>query len=250
MPASSRIRSDRVDAGEVEKFGELARSWWDPGGPMRPLHLLNPCRVGWVRDRLCDHYRRDKASLAPLDGLEVLDVGSGGGLLAEPMARLGARVTGLDPTAELVEVARWHAAQTGVNVDYQLGETGSLVGAGCKFDAVLALEVIEHVPDPAAFLGDVAALTRPGGIALLATVSRTWRSWAFAILGAEYALRWLPPGTHDWQRFLRPSEIGQLLRRVGLRPVALTGVGYDAARIEFRTVRDTSVNYMLAAARD
>lgn len=249
MPASSRIRTERVDAGEVEKFAELARTWWEPAGPMRPLHLLNPCRVGWVRARLCDHFRRDPASLAPLSGLDVVDVGCGGGLLAEPMARMGARVCGIDPTAELVEVARWHAGETGAAVDYRTAETATLVAEGRTFDAVLALEVIEHVPDPAAFLADLAALTRPGGLVILATVSRTWRSWLFAIVGAEYALRWLPPGTHDWQRFLRPSELGQRLRQAGLRPLALTGVGYDPARAEFRTVRDTSVNFMLAAAR-
>ena len=216
---------------------------------MRPLHLLNPCRVGWVRDRLREHLGRDTSSLQPLAGLEILDVGSGGGLLAEPLARLGARVTGIDPTPELVEVARWHAAETGISVDYRIADTATLVAEGRRFDAVLALEVIEHVPDPAGFLADIAALTRPGGMAILATVSRTWRSWLFAIVGAEYALRWLPPGTHDWQRFVRPSEVVRMLRQAGLGPTALTGIGYDAARAEFRTVRDTSVNYMVAATR-
>lgn len=239
-----------VDPAEVARFAALAERWWDPDGPMRPLHRLNPCRIAWIRDVVCQRLGRDPQARRPLEGLAALDVGCGGGLLAEPLARLGATVTAIDPAAETIATAAWHARETGVTVDYRVGTVEDLVVAGQRFPLVLALEVIEHTPGPDAFVAALATVTAPGGLLILSTLSRTWRAWLLGIVAAEHVLGWLPPGTHDWQRFVRPAELARRLRAVGLRPVALTGIGYDAARMAFHPVRDTSVNYMMAALRD
>lgn len=239
-----------VDPDELEKFREVAEQWWDTEGPMRPLHQLSPCRLAWIRQQVCRHFGRDAARRDPLAGLEVLDVGCGGGLLAEPLTRLGACVTGLDPVPENVAAAARHAAELDLTIDYLLGTTDILVAQHRTFPLVIALEVIEHTPDPRAFVGDLARLTAPGGLIILSTLSRTWRGWLLGIIGAEHVLGWLPRGTHDWQRFLTPAELAGMLREHGIRPTDLTGIGYDIGNDQFRLGRDTSVNYMLAAARD
>jgi 2-polyprenyl-6-hydroxyphenyl methylase/3-demethylubiquinone-9 3-methyltransferase len=239
-----------VDAAELDKFRSLAARWWDTQGPMRPLHRLNPCRVAWIRDQLCRQRGLDVAARRPLAGLSVLDVGCGGGLLTEPLARLGARVTGLDPAVENIETAVWHAEELGLDIDYRTGTAEDLAAAGLTFPVVLALEVVEHTSDPDAFLDALARLLPADGTLVLSTLSRTWRSWLLGVVAAERLLGWLPPGTHDWRRFLRPSEMARLLRGKGLRVTAVTGMAYDAASDTFTTVRDTSVNYMLTAVRD
>jgi 2-polyprenyl-6-hydroxyphenyl methylase / 3-demethylubiquinone-9 3-methyltransferase len=239
-----------VDPAEIARFEKLGRSWWDPTGPMAPLHKLNPVRVAYVRDRVCAHLRRDPRAPGPLAGIEALDVGCGGGLLAEPLARLGAAVTGIDPTAAGVETARWHAEEVGLEIAYEVTTLEELAAAGRRFDLVVASEVVEHVPDVPGFLAALAETTRPGGLAVLSTLSRTPASFLKAIVGAEYVLGWLPRGTHSWRRFLRPAELGRELRAVGLRPDHVSGIGYDGARNSFELTRDPSVNYLLAAVRD
>lgn len=238
-----------IDTDEVARFDALAAEWWDPRGPMRPLHVMNPLRIAWIRDRVCRHFGRDPAHRRPFEGLGVLDVGCGAGLLAEPFARLGATVVGIDPAPRSIEVARRHAAAAGLTVDYRVATTEDVFVRGESFDVVLALEVIEHVEDPDEFVRQVAGLVVPGGLTVFSTLSRTLASLLQGVVVAEYLLGWLPPGTHDWRRFVRPSELARMLRAHGLRPVALTGVRWNAARDRFEPVRHPSVNYMMAAAR-
>ena len=244
-----RATSATVDPQEIGRFAAQAEAWWDPEGSFRPLHRLNPTRLGFIRQRLAAHFGRSISSLRPFDGLRLLDVGCGGGLVAEPMSRLGFAVTGVDADAQAIAVARAHAEATGLSIDYRVASAESMAGTGQRFDVVLALEIIEHVADPAAFLGSVGALVRQGGAFIGATLNRTARSFASAILGAEYMLGWLPRGTHDWRKFMRPSELVLGLRRNDFRPTALAGVGYDWISGEWALSRDLEVNYMVVAAR-
>lgn len=235
-----------VDEAEVEKFSNLAARWWDPSGPMAPLHAMNPTRVRYVRDRLCGHFGRDPNAKAPLAGLTVLDIGCGAGLLCEPLARLGAAVMGVDASAAAIDAARAHAEGAGLAIDYRACDAAEL---DRTFDAVVTMEVVEHVPDLAAFLEAAERLLAPGGLFLAATLNRTLRSYATAIVGAEYVLRWLPRGTHDWRKFVRPAEFARALREHGLRVVDLTGVEFEAATATFALTRDVDVNYLLSATR-
>lgn len=238
-----------LDREEVARFGALAGAWWDPHGPMAPLHGLNPVRIAFVRDRLARARGRDPLGARPLAGLRLLDIGCGGGLLSEPMARLGAAVTGIDAAPENVAAARAHAEAAGLEIDYRVATAESLAASGTSYDAVLAMEVVEHVAEPAVFLAACAALLAPDALLFIATINRTAKAFAFAIVGAEYVLGWLPRGTHDWRRFLRPSELAARLRPHGIGIAELTGVAYDPLSGRWHTTRDLGVNYMAMAAR-
>jgi 2-polyprenyl-6-hydroxyphenyl methylase/3-demethylubiquinone-9 3-methyltransferase len=242
-------RAASIDAAEVAKFSALADRWWDARGPFRPLHKFTPVRMRYIRDRLVAHVGADPRSPAPLAGLRVLDVGCGGGLVAEPLARLGADVTGIDASGPNIEAARLHASGLGLAIDYRHAAAEDLAARGERYDAVLALEIIEHVADPDAFLATLADLVRPGGLVLVATLNRTSRSYLQAILGAEYLLRWLPRGTHDWRRFMKPEELEAGLDRAGLATTDRTGVCYAPLADEWRLCDDLGVNYMVAAVR-
>lgn len=238
-----------VDPQEVAKFAAMAEAWWDPNGKFRPLHQLNPLRLRYIRDRVCAHLGRDPLASRPLEGLRLLDIGCGGGLLCEPLTRLGALVTGIDAAAKNIDVAGHHAAEAGLEIDYRHVLAEDLVQAGGSFDVVLNMEVVEHVAAPGAFLKSCAALVAPGGSSIIATLNRTPKSYLLAIVGAEYVLRWLPRGTHDWNKFLRPSELAAHLRGTGLEIEAMTGAGYNPLDGRWRLTRDLDVNYMVFAVK-
>ena len=238
-----------ADREEIARFSALAKTWWDPQGPMAPLHELNPARLTYIRDRITAHYGRNPKGPASLDGLTVLDIGCAGGLLCEPLARLGAKVAGIDAAAENVEVAQRHAGDVRLEIDYRHASPEDLIGGGETFDVVLALEVVEHVADVQAFVDAAAALLKPGGILIASTLNRTPKSFALAIVAAEYLLRWVPAGTHDWRKFLKPSELARTLRAAGLTVGDLAGLTYDAVHKTWRVGRDVGVNYILSAIK-
>lgn len=236
------------DKDEIARFEALAAQWWDPQGKFRPLHKLNPVRLQFIEERACRHFGRRPNIPKPLAGLRVLDIGCGGGLLCEPLAGLGAEVTGIDPGAATIEAATRHAAASGLSVGYRRTLAEDLAAGGDKFDIVLAMEVVEHVPDLDGFLAAACALVAPGGMLVAATLNRTLKAYALAIVGAEYVLGWLPRGTHDWRKFLRPSELARSLRRNGLEVTELSGVVYNPLGDRWRLGPDLDVNYMVLAA--
>jgi 2-polyprenyl-6-hydroxyphenyl methylase / 3-demethylubiquinone-9 3-methyltransferase len=239
--------SGTVDPAEVERFSRIADEWWDPAGKFAPLHRLNPVRIGYIRDRVAAHWRRDALSGHPLEGLSLLDIGCGGGLLSEPMTRLGARVTGVDASARNVAVASLHAERQGLAVDYRQGTAEALAAEGARFDVVLALEIVEHVSDVDLFLRSCGAMVKPGGLLFLSTLNRTAKAWALAIVGAEYVLGWLPRGTHDWKKFLKPSEVARGLRAGGIEIDDIVGVVYSPLGRQWSLNKgDLDVNYMLS----
>jgi 2-polyprenyl-6-hydroxyphenyl methylase / 3-demethylubiquinone-9 3-methyltransferase len=242
MSVSASLKAD-----EVARFDALARDWWDPDGPMAPLHRINPLRIGWLIGTIARRFKRQGAT--PLEGLSILDIGCGAGLLSEPLSRLGARVTGLDPAASAIEAARGHAEVTGATLDYLVGEVETLSAEGAKFDVVLAMEVIEHVDNPGAFVAAAASLVAPGGLICFSTLNRTAKSFALAIVGAEYILRWLPRGTHQWDKFVTPNELEIALEQSGLHLADETGVIYNLFADHWQLSTDMDVNYMVAAEK-
>ena len=238
-----------IDAAELARFAALAAEWWDPKGKFRPLHQIGPVRLAFIRDRLVEQFGLDRRSLRPLTGLRVLDIGCGGGLISEPLARMGAAVTGIEPAAANLRAAVLHAEPQGLAIDYRAVRVEDLVAEGAQFDAVVCLEVVEHVPDVGAFVATCARLVRPGGIMVLSTLNRTLKSFALAIIGAEYVLRWLPVGTHQWDRFVTPDELRQHLIAAGMSPGRVEGMVYNPLADRWSLAGDTDVNYLAAAAR-
>jgi 2-polyprenyl-6-hydroxyphenyl methylase/3-demethylubiquinone-9 3-methyltransferase len=238
-----------ADRDEIARFAAHSAGWWDPDGEFAPLHRLNPVRLGFIRSELLGHFGRESRSLRPFTGLSLVDIGCGGGLIAEPMARLGFRVTAIDADASAIDIARAHAEASGLAIDYRAATAEALAAEGATFDVALALELIEHVADREALLAAACALVAPGGAFVGATLNRTLGAFALAVIGAEYVLRWLPRGTHDWRRFVRPSEFVLGLRRRGLDTARLVGLAYAPASGGWALSEDLSVNYMLTAVR-
>ena len=238
-----------VDAVEVAKFSAIADEWWDPTGKFAPLHKFNPVRLEFIRDVATEHFHRDARSLRPFDRLSLLDIGCGGGLLSEPMARLGFNVLGADASERNVNAAAAHAASAGVAIDYRTTTAETLATDGASFDVVLNMEVVEHVADLRSYLGACAKLVRPGGLMFVATLNKTLKSLALAKIGAEYILGWLPRGTHDWSRFVEPDKLRAMLEEVGLDVLKAQGVAFDPLSWHWRLSTDTGVNYMMVATR-
>ena len=240
-----------IDQREIDQFERLGADWWRPDGPMAALHRFNPVRVRWMRDRIGTRFGAEKPGnpIQVLSGVSILDIGCGGGILSEPLARLGARVTGIDPAPGNVEIARGHARETGLEIDYRAATAESLAAEGAQFDVVCAMEVIEHVVDPARFVATAGSLVKPGGLVFAATLNRTFKSFALAIVGAEYVLRWVARGTHQWEKFVTPEELRRWMIGAGLRVTDRTGVVYNPLRGDWREGRDMDVNYMMMAER-
>jgi 2-polyprenyl-6-hydroxyphenyl methylase / 3-demethylubiquinone-9 3-methyltransferase len=238
-----------IDDAEVERFSALAAEWWNPNGKFRPLHKFNPVRLAYIRDQVAVRFGRDPRAARPFEGLRFLDIGCGGGLLCEPMARLGADVVGADASGTNIEVAKLHAAESGVTVDYRATTAEALAEAGEKFDVVLNMEVVEHVADIDLFVGKCAEMVKPGGIMFVATINRTLKALALAIVGAEYVLRWLPRGTHQFGKLVRPEDLEKSLNDAGLTVIDSTGVIYNPLADRWQKSRDMDVNYMLLAER-
>lgn len=238
-----------LDEAEVARFAAMADEWWDPNGKFRPLHELNPTRLTFIRDQVCNHFGRGDRAIRPFDGLTIADIGCGGGLLCEPAARLGARVTGLDPAIDSIKAARAHASTQGLDIDYRAERAENLAATGTVFDVVIAMEVVEHVPDVPAFIKVAASLVKPGGLLLLSTINRTMKSYALAIVGAEFILRWLPVGTHRWDRFVTPDELAAACAQANIRESARKGMVFNPLTGSWHLSEDTDVNYLMGASR-
>ena len=245
----SEARRTTIDAGEVERFSALAAEWWDPRGKFRPLHKFNPVRLAYIRDQVATRFGRDPHAAKPFEGLRILDIGCGGGLLCEPMARLGAEVVGADASETNIEVAKLHAAEVGVNIDYRATTAEALADAGETFDVVLNMEVIEHVADADLFISKCSEMVRADGVMFVATINRTLKALGLAIFGAEYVLRWLPRGTHQYGKLVRPQELEQTLAHAGMKVIDRTGVSYSPLADRWQRSSDLDVNYMVLAER-
>lgn len=238
-----------ASADEIAQFTAIADSWWDPDGDFRPLHQINPVRLTYIRDGIARHFGRDIRAEQPLKDLNIIDIGCGGGLLSEPLKRLGANVTGIDAGEKNIKVASVHAAQEGLDIDYRCVLPERLAAEGHQFDIVLNMEIIEHVADLNAFLGASGRMVKEGGVMILSTLNKTLKALALAKIGAEYILRWLPPGTHDWRKFVKPSELEKGLRPFGLKITDLKGLTYNPLSAEWLITDDLDVNYLAFAVK-
>ena len=244
------MTTSTVDPAEIAKFEAMAAEWWDPNGKFRPLHMLNPCRLDYITSQIAAEFDRDLNQPRPFEGLRIVDIGCGGGLLCEPMARLGASIVGVDAAARNIPVAQAHARQSGLTIDYRHTTAEDMAAAGEAFDVVLNMEVVEHVADPLAYLTACQHLLKPGGLHICSTINRNAKSFAMAIVGAEYVMRWLPKGTHEWAKFITPDELFDLLRKAGLDPVDRKGFQFNPVTWGWRiSARDLSVNYVTAAVK-
>jgi 2-polyprenyl-6-hydroxyphenyl methylase/3-demethylubiquinone-9 3-methyltransferase len=247
---SMSAATQTVDAAEVAKFEAMAAEWWDPNGKFKPLHMLNPCRLDYITSQIAAEFGRDLKADKPFEGLRILDIGCGGGLLAEPMARLGADVVGADAAERNIPVAQIHAEQSGLKIDYRHTTAEALAAAGERFDVVLNMEVVEHVADPLGYLTACQELLKPGGLMICSTINRNPKSFAMAIVGAEYVMRWLPKGTHEWSKFITPDELFELIRQAGLKPVDRKGFTFNPISWSWSiSDRDLSVNYVTASTK-
>ena len=244
------MTTDSRDPSEIAKFEAMAAEWWDPRGKFKPLHMMNPVRLGYITTQIATEFGRDLKAPRPFEGLRLLDIGCGGGLLSEPMARLGAQVVGADAAPKNIEVARLHADQVGLDIDYRAETAEALLAAGESFDAVLAMEIVEHVAEPPAFVQACHDLLRPGGVLVMSTLNRTARSFAAAIVGAEWVMRWLPKGTHEWSRFITPEELAAMMQASGLKVVDRRGMVFNPLSWGWSlSDRDMSVNYAATGVR-
>jgi 2-polyprenyl-6-hydroxyphenyl methylase/3-demethylubiquinone-9 3-methyltransferase len=248
--ANKKAYATTVDTAEVARFARHAEDWWNRRGPMAALHKFNPVRLAYIRDQTAARFGRDARKLDCLKGLRILDIGCGGGILCEPLVRLGADLVGADPAAENIAVARAHAKDNEIVIDYRATTAEELAAAGEQFDVVLAMEVVEHVADMPLFVDTCADMVKPGGLLIAATLNRTLKSFALAIIGAEYVLRWLPRGTHQWDKFVTPRELENAVEQTGLRVIGERGVVYNPFADRWQLSSDMDVNYMLVAARD
>jgi 2-polyprenyl-6-hydroxyphenyl methylase / 3-demethylubiquinone-9 3-methyltransferase len=248
MTSSADPRTS-IDPAEVAKFSAIAAEWWDPAGKFAPLHKFNPVRLSFLKAEACAHFGRDPRALRPFEGLSLLDIGCGGGLLSEPMTRLGFAVTGADASERNIGTARAHAAEVGLAIDYRAVTAEELAAEGRSYDVVLNMEVVEHVADVGAYLAACAALVKPGGITVVATMNKTLKSLALAKIGAEYVLGWLPRGTHDWNRFIPPAALQAMLEEAGLTICKTQGVSFNPLAWDWHLSSDVDVNYMIVARR-
>ncbi len=247
MPAATPPRHSSVDQAELDKFAAMAAEWWDPTGKFKPLHKFNPVRLRYIREKACDHFGLDAELRRPFEGLSLVDIGCGGGLLCEPMARLGASVTGIDPEYENIAIAQNHCSAQDMAIDYQVTSAEELLETGKTFDIVLNMEVVEHVADVPLFMSSCARLVSPGGLLFSATLNRTLKSFAFAIVGAEYVLRWLPRGTHNWEKFVTPDELSEAITKGGLQVCDTQGITFNPLSDQWLPSTDTNINYMMLA---
>ena len=247
---TERPQSSSIDPAEVAKFQAMAAEWWDPQGKFKPLHMLNPTRLDYVTAQIAGQFGRDRDAARPFDGLGILDIGCGGGLMAEPMARLGADVTGADAAAGNITVASLHAQEQGLDIDYLATTSEALAAQGRSYDVVMALEIVEHVADPAAFIATCRDLVKPGGLLIQSTLNRNPKSFLMGIIGAEWVMRWLPKGTHDWRRFITPDELAAMTEATGLEVVDRCGMVFNPLGWSWSlSHRDLSVNYAMTAVR-
>lgn len=250
MELRMQAQQNTVDAGEIAKFEAMAAEWWDPRGKFKPLHMLNPCRLDYITRQIAAEFDRDLSTKRPFEGLRLLDIGCGGGLLCEPMARLGARVVGADAAERNIPVAQVHAEQSGLDIDYRHTTAEAMVADGEEFDVVLNMEVVEHVADPQAYLDACQRLLKPGGLHICSTINRNAKSFMMAIVGAEHVMRWLPKGTHEWQKFITPDELFAMIEAAGLNPVDRKGFVFNPISWTWSlSARDLSVNYVTAAVK-
>ena len=247
---NERPQTSSIDPAEVAKFQAMSQEWWDPQGKFKPLHMLNPTRLDYVTTQIAAQFGRDRDAALPFKGLTVLDIGCGGGLMSEPLARLGATVTGADAAPENTAIAALHATEQGLDIDYRATTSEALAAEGRSYDIVMALEIVEHVADPAEFIATCRDLVKPGGMLIQSTLNRTMRSFGAAIIGAEWVMRWLPKGTHDWRKFITPDELYGLIRGAGLDPVDRKGMVFNPISWQWSlSARDLSVNYVTASIR-